>query len=133
MTSKTFIPFATLTLLLAGLLFLAPTLRAQESAVAEVVVPVVVPASVSDAAVEIAPSVQTPLAGPRIAHVGVTRVVADVPPAPHMRDVSRRNTAWMIVGGATLLVGLVIGGDAGTIVALTGGAIGLVGLFRYLQ
>jgi hypothetical protein len=39
----------------------------------------------------------------------------------------------MIVGGATFLVGAVIGDDAGTIIMIGGAAIGLYGLYRFLQ
>ena len=46
---------------------------------------------------------------------------------------NRNNVAWMGVGAAALIVGLLIGGDAGSVVAITGGVIGLVGLFRYLN
>ena len=43
------------------------------------------------------------------------------------------NPAMMIVGGAAMIVGAVIGGDAGTIVMVVGGVIGLVGLWNFLQ
>jgi hypothetical protein len=39
----------------------------------------------------------------------------------------------MIVGGAALVTGLVIGGDAGTILALGGAVVGLIGLYHYLR
>jgi hypothetical protein len=38
----------------------------------------------------------------------------------------------MIVGGAALVVGAVIGGDAGTLVMLGGAGIGLYGLYLFL-
>ena len=44
----------------------------------------------------------------------------------------KRSVVFMIVGGAALVVGAVIGDDAGTIVMLGGAAIGLYGLYRYL-
>jgi hypothetical protein len=43
------------------------------------------------------------------------------------------NIAMMAVGGAALVVGLVIGGDGGYIMAAAGGVIGLIGLYRYLR
>lgn len=43
------------------------------------------------------------------------------------------NIAMMAVGGAALVVGLIIGGDGGLIIATTGGVVGLVGLWRYLK
>lgn len=50
-----------------------------------------------------------------------------------VQSADRNNVAWMAVGVAGLMVGLLIGGDAGTIIAVTGGVIGLMGLFRYLN
>ncbi len=43
------------------------------------------------------------------------------------------NVAFMIVGGAALVVGSVIDGDAGTLMMVGGGVVGLIGLFRYLR
>ena len=45
----------------------------------------------------------------------------------------RQSVALMVVGGAGLLVGAVIGGDEGTIIMIAGGGIGLLGLWRYLR
>jgi len=44
-----------------------------------------------------------------------------------------QNIAMMIVGGAALVTGLIIGGDGGTIVAIGGAAVGLVGLYNYVK
>jgi hypothetical protein len=41
--------------------------------------------------------------------------------------------ALMVVGGAAVLVGLIIGGGAGTAIAIGGAVAGLVGLYQYLQ
>ena len=41
--------------------------------------------------------------------------------------------ALMVVGGAALLTGLIIGGDAGTVIAVGGALVGLYGLYEYLQ
>lgn len=41
--------------------------------------------------------------------------------------------ALMVVGGAALLAGLIIGDDAGTVIAVSGALIGLYGLYEYLQ
>jgi hypothetical protein len=43
------------------------------------------------------------------------------------------NVALMVVGGAALIVGAVIGGTAGVLIAITGAAIGLYGLFHFIQ
>jgi hypothetical protein len=41
--------------------------------------------------------------------------------------------AMMIVGGAALIVGAVIGDTPGTVIMVGGAVIGLVGLYKYLQ
>jgi len=41
--------------------------------------------------------------------------------------------ALMVVGGAALLTGLIIGDDAGTVIAVSGAVVGLYGLYQYLQ
>jgi hypothetical protein len=43
------------------------------------------------------------------------------------------NPAMMVVGGAAMIVGAVVGGTAGTIVMIGGGILGLVGLWNYMQ
>lgn len=51
-------------------------------------------------------------------------------PAMQSRGAS---TAFMIVGGALLLAGLLIDNDAGTLVAVTGAAIGAYGLYLHFR
>ena len=63
-------------------------------------------------------------------NVAVTTNHADVGAAVHHGD---QATVLMIVGGATLLAGAVIGGNAGTIIMIGGAAIGIYGLYLYLQ
>ena len=41
--------------------------------------------------------------------------------------------ALMVVGGAAVLVGLIIGGDAGAAIAIGGAVAGLIGLYQYMQ
>lgn len=55
-------------------------------------------------------------------------------PTPLMqnRTSNRNSVALMIVGGAALVVGAVIGDDAGTLVMLGGAAVGLYGLYLFL-
>ena len=60
------------------------------------------------------PTGPTPVALPRREHVG-------------------SNVALMIVGGAVLVVGAVVGGTAGTLIMIGGGVVGIIGLYRYLQ
>lgn len=44
-----------------------------------------------------------------------------------------QSRALMIVGGAALIAGAIIGGDPGTIIMVGGAVIGLYGLYQYLQ
>ena len=39
----------------------------------------------------------------------------------------------MIVGGAAVLVGIVVGNNAGYAISIAGAVIGLYGLYQYLQ
>jgi hypothetical protein len=41
--------------------------------------------------------------------------------------------ALMVVGGAAIILGAVIGGDAGTLFMIGGAVAGLIGLYQYLQ
>jgi len=69
--------------------------------------------------------------------------VAARTPQPHVRLVptagplvatsKQQSRAMMIVGGAGLIVGAIIGGTPGTLVMVGGGVVGLVGLYDYLQ
>lgn len=78
------------------------------------------------------------LAGPRVVRAGVTAVLASrtFPAVPQGSDAhvgAGSNVAMMGVGLAGIVIGSVIGGDGGTIIAVGGGVIGLIGLFRYLR
>ena len=68
--------------------------------------------------------------------VGVRRL-ADAPtPVPHpapFRADTRQNRALMIVGGAGMLTGLVIGGDAGGLISVGGAVVFLWGLYQFLN
>jgi hypothetical protein len=54
-----------------------------------------------------------------------------VPPLPGVQRTST-DVALMIVGGAALILGSVIGDDAGAMMMVGGGVVGLVGLYQYL-
>jgi hypothetical protein len=73
-------------------------------------------------------------AGPTFeaASVGVHHV-AVATKAPARRGGFGQGEALMIVGGAAVLVGLLIGGGAGSAIAVGGAIVGLVGLYEYLQ
>lgn len=93
-------------------------------------------APVATEAVPAAAMTTVPAAGPTLAGetVGVRAVTAtDAAPLVLQDSRASRNVTWMIVGGAALVVGSLVGGDAGTIIMVTGAVVGLVGLFRYLR
>jgi len=54
------------------------------------------------------------------------------PPVIQNRSSNRNAVALMAVGGAALVVGAVIGDDAGTLVMLGGAVVGLYGLYLFL-
>lgn len=99
------------------------------------------PTPIAEAVAAPAPVASTPTqpAGPTTASatagVRVSRH-ADAPMAANplpRREPTNQNKAMMIVGGAGLLAGAIIGGDAGTIVMLGGAGLGLWGLWKYLE
>lgn len=74
--------------------------------------------------------------GPRVVQAGILtheRIGAPLVPQPRDQVRAGSNLALMGVGVTALILGLVIGDDAGTVIAIGGGAIGLVGLYRYLR
>jgi hypothetical protein len=88
-------------------------------------------AAVSDAAAQALP-------GPRIENerLGVAPAVSAAERADAAGAAQPRMgepMAMMIVGGAALVAGLIIGGGPGTVLALGGAVIGLVGLYQYLR
>jgi hypothetical protein len=55
-------------------------------------------------------------------------------PAPYRaRGGFSQGEALMIVGGAAILTGIVVGGDAGHAISIGGAVVGLIGLYQYLQ
>lgn len=78
-------------------------------------------------------------AGPTVgaSAVGVRRSettsATSAAPAPQARLGAGRNVALMVVGGAALIIGAVIGGTAGVLIAVTGAALGLYGLYNFVQ
>lgn len=88
-----------------------------------------------------APSARVqPATGPTIesASVGIRPTVALDAAASTQRRSSNRsglngNVVLMIVGGAAMVAGGIIGGDTGTIFMVGGAVIGLWGLYNFLQ
>ena len=109
------------------------------SAIAAGVLAVTSPAAI---AVAQAPSKTAPAqrvsAGPTVSAsvVGVRRaeVAKSVAPAARGSHMGAgQNVALMVVGGAALIIGAVIGGTAGVLIAVAGAAIGLYGLYNFVQ
>lgn len=70
------------------------------------------------------------------ARVGIAAPVAAESPTAsgvQLQAPDRESAALMIVGGAALLAGLVIGGGAGTAIAVSGALLGLYGLWMYAR
>jgi hypothetical protein len=79
-----------------------------------------------------------PLSGPTVAAARVAvspdlRMDARVPTSLDLRQRLTRSETLMIVGGAIFLAGAIIGDDPGTIIMIGGAAIGIYGLYLYLQ
>lgn len=80
----------------------------------------------------------TIVAGPTLsrATVGVRHVdeatTTAAPAAPSSRGRSH-GEVLMIVGGAAILTGIVVGNNAGYAISIAGAVIGLYGLYEYLQ
>lgn len=76
-------------------------------------------------------------AGPAFAtaSVAVRRPASEASAAPAAAAAGGRDrgTALMIVGGAAVLTGIVIGNGAGYAISVAGAVIGLYGLYQYLQ
>ena len=71
------------------------------------------------------------IASARVASKAIT-TSRGAPMVIQNRTSNRNSVALMIVGGAALVVGAVIGDDAGTLVMLGGAAVGLYGLYLFL-
>ena len=120
--------FARLALLSCAVLALPSISRAQS-----------ISAEPSSPATVVTASVNAPTAGPTLdgATIGIKHTDAQATTAPTNATAAPRHgdqpTALMIVGGAAFLAGAIIGGDAGTIIMVGGAAVGLYGLYLYLQ
>lgn len=101
-----------------------PVSTAQTEAAA---IPAVVPTA--ESVPSLAPTAVNATVGIRLSSASLT----DAPVTLPRRNDRRNSPALMIVGGAALLVGAIIGGNPGTIVMIGGAAVGLYGLYHYLQ
>ena len=71
--------------------------------------------------------------GARVAVTQPTSHELKISSAAQRRAGLGQPVALMVVGGAALLTGLIIGDDAGTVIAVGGALVGLYGLYEYLQ
>jgi len=68
------------------------------------------------------------------ASVAVHRTAPAAPLAPPAAGRGfDQGTKLMILGGAAILTGIVIGGNAGHAISIGGAVVGLIGLYEYLQ
>lgn len=78
-------------------------------------------------------------AGPAIASASVAYHPAastdslSLEPQRRQRQGMGQAQAMMIAGGAAVIVGLIIGDDVGTLIAVGGAVVGLYGLYMYLR
>jgi len=127
-----------LTALLLSAVAIPSFLQAQQSTLGDLgVTAAQVAAPVSSAPASVAD--QTAAPGPRLESVGfawpveTSQMDYGQPTVQSQGGGFGPNVALMGVGAAAVVVGLMIDGDGGTIVAITGGVIGLLGLYRFLQ
>ena len=79
-----------------------------------------------------------PALGASFAPVGVTSKTAIAPVDMPKHSMSTgegvgTNRAMMGAGIAAVLIGLIVGGDVGTLIAVGGAIFALVGLYRYMR
>jgi hypothetical protein len=112
----------------AALAGLVASLVAQPALAQQALAPRTPPADVAAPARATGPTVDA-------ARSGVTRqTTSELRPAAQTRRAGLgQPVALMVVGGAALLAGLIIGGGAGTVIAVGGALVGLYGLYEYLQ
>jgi pyruvate dehydrogenase E2 component (dihydrolipoamide acetyltransferase) len=103
----------------------APAAHAQDISLAPA--PVTAPAS--------APAAAPAPVGPTMdaASVAVRHEATSSAAAAPRRGGYGQPVALMVVGGVAIVAGLIIGGGAGTAVAVAGLAAGVIGLYQYLQ
>ena len=123
---------------LAGLVFCAaaPSALAQQSLAprtppADVAAPTVRMAA--DSTVNDAHPAGPTADGARVAVSQPTSHELKISTAQQRRRGLGQPVALMVVGGAALLTGLIIGDDAGRVIAVGGALVGLYGLYEYLQ
>ena len=114
-------------------LAIAPSARAQRSEIASDTLSAAPHSDASQPAGPHAAVAQAP-AGPTMEAASIAvRHAPATDAAPARRGGYGQPVALMVVGGAALLVGLIIGGAPGTAIAVGGVVAGAIGLYQYLQ
>lgn len=79
------------------------------------------------------PTVDGATAGVRSAPTAESRTSLEAALRQDREPRMGRNVALMVVGGAALITGLIIGDDAGAVIAVSGAIIGLYGLYNFVK
>lgn len=79
----------------------------------------------------VGPTVSANKVGIRAPSVATTNAKAAAAADTHLG--AGQNVALMVVGAAAIIVGAIIGETAGILLAVTGAAIGLYGLYNFIQ
>jgi hypothetical protein len=137
MTSSLSRRFALRTTIGFGLVFAPLALSAQSAPLRTDLAPVAVTSFAVTTPADVAPALDTAArVGPLVTPVALRhvspRTALDLPlPEEHVG--AGQNIAMMVVGAAAIVTGAIIGGGGGTAIAVGGGVIGLVGLYRYMK
>lgn len=131
MTLKRILPIAVIALTLSAQVATAQGAITETDAVAAGTVRYT-PAGVMIAgtSLQVGPRLDQTRAGIAVAHES-TAVAFALAPQPSISR--KRGVPQMIIGGAAILGGAIVGGDAGGLVSLAGLGYGLYGLYLYLQ
>jgi len=137
MSKSTFRSLAVVGALIVGAAVLPSALLAQESTSTDSASITATVATVATSSATNTPSPVT-LVGPRVAPSGILASQARGPGLAEMQNRNDNvgmgsNLALMGVGAAGVVIGLLVGGDGGAAIAIGGGVLGLVGLYRYLR
>jgi len=132
-----------LTLSLCAVIFVTFTQRAtaqatiSASATADVAAPTLAPISTAapvSRAPQIGPTLQSASVALQHPALALTETEAASALAAQRRNAGLGQAqAMMIVGGAAILVGAIVGDSPGQIIMIGGAVVGLVGLYKYLQ
>jgi hypothetical protein len=129
--SRIALPFA----LALGVASMASARPAAAQSISLAPTPATAAAVATPAATPAAQPAAEPARGPSLdaASVAVRHAEVPVPTTVQRRAGYGQPIALMVVGGAAILTGLIIGDDAGTAIAVGGAVVGLIGLYQYLQ